>query len=89
MSDLDKEFQKLIKQINQKIKEASLAMKEANKLVKKAGMPGMTLYAAPSGLSDDDLDELDSKISGIDIYPLFRELDKAGWSSSSLNCPGF
>jgi hypothetical protein len=89
MSELDKDFQKLVKQINQKIKDASLAMKEANKLVKKAGMPGMTLHAAPNGLSDEELDELESKVIEIDIYPLFRELDKAGWSTSSLNCPGF
>ncbi len=88
MSKLEKDFQELAKQINQKIKEATLAMKEANKLVKKAGLPGMTLYAA-SRMSDEELEELESKISEIDIYPLFRELDKAGWSTSSLNCPGF
>lgn len=88
MSELDKDFQKLAKQINQKIKEAAAAMKEANKLVKKAGLPGMTLYAAPR-MSDEELEDLESKIVEIDPYPLFRELDKAGWSSSSLNCPGF
>ena len=88
MSDLDKDFQKLAKQINAKIMESTRAMKEANKLVKKAGLPGMTLHAAPS-MSDDELFELEEKIDEIDIFPLFNELDKAGWSTSSLNCPGF
>ena len=89
MSDLNKEFEKVAKQINQKIKEAALAMKEANKLAKKAGIPGLTLHAAPNGLDDDKLEELESKIQLINVHPLFGELDKAGWSTSSLNCPGF
>lgn len=88
MSDLDKEFKVLVKQINQKIKEAGLAMKEANKLVKKAGMPGMTLDFAPS-MSNEELNDLESKILEINMNPLFDELNKAGWSVSSLNCPGF
>lgn len=94
MSDLEKDFGKVAKEINAKIKEAAKLMKEANKLAKKAGV---TSLAGPdpygydededgNPLSEEALDKLDEIACMINITPLFNELDKAGWRTSSIGC---
>lgn len=85
-SKLEKDFTETAKQINDKIKEAAKAMKEANALAKKAGLSRMT--HDPYGYEEpqEDLDKLEELISMVDIYPLFTELDKAGWRTSSIGC---
>lgn len=85
-SKLEKDFTETAKLINTKIKEAAKAMKEANSLAKKAGLKRMTWDDDPYEDQQGDLDKLEEIYEQIDIYPLFTELDKAGWRTSSIGC---
>jgi hypothetical protein len=85
-NELEVDYQSLADQINAKIQEAAEAMKAANALAKEAGIKAMAI-----GPYDDDMDEEESEkvevLSDlVDIYPLFRELDEAGWRTSSIGC---
>lgn len=93
MSEIEKNYKAVAKEINAKIKEAAAAMKEANKLAQKAGLSGLT--SDPYGdnydedgdpLSDEEVEELEEISDLINISPLFNELDKAGWRTSSIGC---
>ena len=45
MSDLDRQFEEVIEQLNAKLKDATIALKEANALKKKAGLQSL-IYTA-------------------------------------------
>lgn len=84
MSEMEKDFTEVVSAINAKIKEAAKAMKEANKLGKEAGLSQLTLGMDEETLTQDEIAILEQ--DEIDIYPLFNELDKAGWRTSSIGC---
>ncbi len=88
MDDLEKEFKVAAIKINEKIKEAASAMKEANDLAKAAGITNMSGYLRDwdENLSEEEEDKIFAIANLIDIYPLFNELDEAGWATSSIGC---
>jgi hypothetical protein len=89
MTDLEKDFTKVVKKINAKIKEAAAAMKEANNLAKQAGFSSLTFneYAdSDEDLREENLEKQEEFFDLVDVYPLFGELDKAGWQTSSIGC---
>jgi cytoplasmic iron level regulating protein YaaA (DUF328/UPF0246 family) len=85
MSDLELDFKEIAKQINERIKNAAKEMEEANKLAKSIGLKSMTYYdyADPEDLEDSVVEEIRDIIN---ISPLFSQLDKAGWETSSIGC---
>jgi hypothetical protein len=85
MSELEVDFKQVAKEINAKIKEATKAMKEANAIAKKAGIKSLT-YNEYDDLSEEEQEADEEFWAEIDIYPLFGELDKAGWQTSSIGC---
>jgi hypothetical protein len=102
MSELDQDFEKVAEQINAKIKEAAAALKEVNELREKAGLPSLIYSNfvqddmlwqnrnSDNPLSRDELtmkmEEVEEKLSKIDVGPLEAELGDAGWSTSSSYC---
>jgi hypothetical protein len=82
---IENEYKELADQINAKIKEAAAAMKEANKLAKDAGFTPLTLDEWKKSNGMDDYHGLKDIIE-VDPYPLFHELDEAGWQTSSIGC---
>jgi len=91
MSDLEKQFDDISDELNAKIKEAADALKQVNELAKKHGLK--VLHCNPYlGLSDygvidgDDRTLHSEVIDRLDFYPLLREMDNAGWNSSSFDC---
>lgn len=82
-SELDKNFEEVANQINEKIQEAALLLKEANRLGKSAGIE--RLGGGYYSLEDVDGEQREM-IEQIDFDPLLRELDNAGWSRSSMMC---
>jgi hypothetical protein len=81
MSFIDNDFDDEVKRINLKIKEAAEALKEANKIAKEAGIGGISSFSADEGMYD--------VVSEIDFDPLFDQLNDAGWSTSSMECPNW
>ena len=102
MSDLDKDFETFVGQINVKLNEAASALREANELREKAGLPALIFSAwlreeawrEFRDLEDEDenfdidarMDEERAKYEKIDTDALERELSHAGWSTSSSYC---
>lgn len=88
MTKLEQDYSKVAKEINAKIKEAAKAMKAANKIAKKAGLEILT--TSPRWVceenSEEEIEALEEKVGAIDFYPLFEELQIAGWSTSSMSC---
>jgi hypothetical protein len=93
MSELEKNYKEVAKLINANIKGAAKLMKEANALAKKAGLSGLTTDSQGenydedgNSLSEEDEENLEEFSDLINISPLFNELDKAGWRTSSIGC---
>lgn len=111
MSDLDKDFESLVEQINAKLNEAAIAMKEANNLRIKAGLDSLIFSqwereeayrqisrevneseeAEDPDFDEDEvvqtrMEEVQAKYDSIDTDALERELNQAGWSTSSSYC---
>lgn len=100
MSDLDKDFQKTVDQINAKLKEAAAALREANRLGDGAGLPGliwtqwtsenMDLGEDEDELTDDERDEkiedLQAKVELIDVSDFEHAMGQCGWSASASYC---
>ena len=85
MSDMETDYTELCEKINAKILEAAAAMKAANKLAKDAGVSSLTYDEYR--YDDEDRNEVPEEIlEGVNISPLFNELDKAGWRTSSIGC---
>lgn len=78
MSTLDKEFRALIQS---KIDAATALLKEANEL---AESKGESLSDLSSDYGNDDLESEDE--TSVETYALIRQLDAAGWSTSSMSC---
>lgn len=102
MSDLEQDFESIVAQINAKIKESAAALKQANELATKAGLSTLIYsqfiredmqynnrYAEPP-LTKEEItekcEELEAKLSHIDVGPLEAELGDGGWSTSSSYC---
>jgi len=85
---IETDFTELANQINAKIKEAAEAMKQANALAKAAGLSSLTYdeYDDDSADTEEEQDKIDEFRGKVNIYPLFGELDKAGWHTSSIGC---
>jgi len=84
-NNIEIDFKKVAEQINAKIKEAAAVMKEVNDLAKEAGLDGQIGYE----YWDDDKEltlAQQEAVDAINIRPLFRELDQAGWATSSIGC---
>lgn len=86
MAELDKDFEKLVNEIQAKIDDAARAMKEANDLAEKAGFNGLSHPGEYHGLTQEEYEKQSAMAEGISIYPLFRQIDKAGWRTSSIGC---
>jgi chaperonin cofactor prefoldin len=102
MDEIENDFAKVAEEINLKLKEAAKALHEANKLADDAGVPSLFFsqftrddmrdsnrYADPP-LSKEDLndkmDELEYKLKLINVKEFEREMNQAGWNSSSSYC---
>ena len=86
---IETDFTELANQINAKIKEAAEAMKQARQLASTVGLNSLTYneYAdADSADTQEEIEALENLRDNISIYPLFNELDKAGWQTSSIGC---
>ena len=90
MSELDKDFDDVAAQINAKLEEAGKAMKEANELMEKAGIKTMFVHPDASiyyyDIEEDEEEAQEEMRDKLDITPLFKELRRAGWSTSSMGC---
>lgn len=89
MSELDKKYDDVIKEINAKIKEAGKLIKEAGKIGKKAGIDMLNVhpYTYESGdYTDEQLEDLEEITYKIEFSPLLDAMDDCGWATSSLNC---
>jgi hypothetical protein len=100
MSELDKDFDAVVEQINAKLKEAAAAVREANKLSSQIGVESLVFSAwmreelsyklRKEGLKDsalwDKMDEEAAKYEKFSIRELESEMSSAGWSMSSSHC---
>jgi hypothetical protein len=102
MSELDKDFDQVVSQINAKLKEAADAISEANRLSETVGLPALiyTQWLRDDAYmnnrrSDDpkdrdeienELEELQAKLEKIDVHELESALGQGGWSTSSSYC---
>ena len=87
MSEIDKDYEKIVKQINQKLAKAAAALKEANELREKIGLPGfITGMRILEDLDQDQIEQFYEDLEVINISDLRREIDNAGWSTSSSRC---
>jgi hypothetical protein len=90
MSELDKDFDIVAAQINAKFEEAGKAMREANELMEKAGVKTMFIHpdAGPSSydIEEEEVESQEEMRYKLDISPVFKELRRAGWSTSSMRC---
>jgi hypothetical protein len=89
MSEIEKDFEEAVKQINLKIKESAELFKQARKLGQSIGLRKLNYveyfqYDEDDVLSEEDQNRLYE--AGVDITPLFDELDEAGWRTSSIVC---
>jgi len=84
MSKIENDFEEVVKQINVKIKESAKLLKQARKLGQSIGLVKLN----SDRYDEDDPEEDQNKLyeAGLDITPLFDELDKAGWQTSSIGC---
>jgi hypothetical protein len=71
---LETDFEEIVKQINLKILDAAQAMSDARQLASDVGVTSLA-----HNYREDAFDD-------VDIYPLFNELDEAGWRTSSIGC---
>jgi hypothetical protein len=86
-NELEVDYQSLANQINAKIQEAAEAMKAANALAKAAGFKAITIdQYSDEEMDEEELEKTESLGDLVDIYPLFNELDEAGWRTSSIGC---
>lgn len=89
MANLDKDFEKVAKQINTKLKEAAAALKEVNELREEIGLETLVLSTWVREDFYDDrnaLEALEKKLELINVREFERELGYAGWSTSSPYC---
>jgi hypothetical protein len=96
MSELDKDFEQIAQQINDKLKEAAAALREANDLAEKAKLPGLiyTQFISENmrydGVPRDQIsakcEELEKKYELIHVNELEAALGDGGWSTSSSYC---
>ncbi len=73
---LDDEFKKLIQE---QVDIAKTALAEANRLAKETGN-----YLAETTYFYDNV--TDEEFEMVDLSDLTKELDKAGWNTSSMSC---
>lgn len=87
MSELDKNFQDTVAQINAKLKEATLALKEANRLKGTINLPALISNPYIMEEYDEETAEaLNEKIDLLNTSELETEIECAGWSTSSSYC---
>jgi hypothetical protein len=88
MSELDKEFEEAVKEINAKIKEASSALKELAVLCDKANVDSLVISEATyEYLGKTKTEQLAKKLELIKgISDLEKAIDANGWSTSSSHC---
>jgi hypothetical protein len=88
MSKLDKEFKNLADRINQKLEVAAKALQEANELAAGAELPGLIVsrWIREEADSDQELEDIEEKLSNIDTNALSEQMNIAGWSTSSSYC---
>jgi hypothetical protein len=102
MDKMESMWQATVDQINAKIKEASEAMKQARELASNVGVKSLSYdeyaneymskeeKAERALLSKEESEALEGKLDffhrWVNIYPLFNELDEAGWHTSSIGC---
>jgi hypothetical protein len=107
MSELDKDFEKHLEELNAKLVEAAKLMKEVNDLREKAGLDSLIFSAwmredayrnirnqieeeenrkPDSNEIYDRIEKLQETYEQIETSGLERELNRAGWSTSSSYC---
>ena len=87
MSTVEEDFNSTVEKINAKLQKAAKALKEANDLRESIGIPG---FIAGSRITEDLSKEEDEQfwqdLQLFDVSDLRREIDNAGWSTSSSRC---
>jgi hypothetical protein len=89
MGDLNKDFDELAKQINEKIRESAKLLEEAVKIAEDGGLETLRMHPLSrlnDQLTDTEIQRFYLLLEKIDFSPLFNQLDRAGWFSSSLHC---
>lgn len=89
MTTLDKDFQHIADQINQHLKTAAAALKKANQLKDKANMEALiSPYGLIEclGLDEEQVELFRKQTKLINVRDLEKEIQEAGWSTSSSYC---
>jgi hypothetical protein len=89
MTTLNQDFQSIADQINQHLKTAAAALKKANDLKDKAEMAALiSPYGLIEclGLSEEQVELFREQTALINVRDLEREIQSAGWSTSSSYC---
>lgn len=111
MSELEQDFDSVLKELNIKLKEAADKMREVNELRAKAGFESLIFsqWEREEAYSrirsevneseatedpdfdedyavDEKMEELRARYDLIEKSPLEREINRAGWSTSSSYC---
>jgi hypothetical protein len=76
MSDLDKDFDSVRKDVHTLMQAAAALIKQAKQIVDDSGMP----------YSQEEFGGLNSYDFYNEVKPLKEAMDKAGWSTSSWHC---
>ena len=96
MSDLEKDYDKIINQMNEKIIEAAKLIQDVNKFTKDLGLFVLNPsyyernkcfdYDLKRNLSKEELQNKRDILENLSFKPLFDEITTAGWSASNLDC---
>jgi hypothetical protein len=88
MSELDKDFEEAVKEINAKIKEATSTLIDLAVLCEKAGLDSLIVTQwTYDWLGKTKTEQLSRKLELIDgISELESAIDANGWSTSSSHC---
>lgn len=93
MSELDKEFEATVEQVNAKLAESAKALREAHELAQKAGFKNGLIFSQwarekePIDWNDDDqYYAMEARYGKIDVSDLEDAMSEAGWQPSSSYC---
>ena len=86
-SQMEKDFEEVVEQVNEKLREAANAVREAQKIAETKGFSVMTMDEneyRPSRFVD--INSGDEYHLAFDSRELERAMDAAGWRPSSWSC---
>lgn len=89
MSDLEKNWEEVAKQVNAKLKEATEALREVNRLTDDAGVQALIVTQwTYDWLGSEETEKLREKLKLIkeSVSELEGMIDASGWNTSSSYC---